>query len=102
MLIDHGAGVVIGETARVGEWVTLFHGVTLGGTGKGRGVRHPQVGSHVMIGAGAIILGPVVVGDYAKVGAGAVVLKDVAAGASVVGVPAREVWGGEDGAETQG
>ena len=85
--IDHGMGVVIGETAEIGKNVTLFHGVTLGGTGKDKGKRHPTVGDNVIIGAGAKILGPIRIGDNAKVGANAVVLKDVPEGATVVGIP---------------
>jgi serine O-acetyltransferase len=91
LFIDHGMGVVIGETAEVGNDVTLYHGVTLGGTSLTRGVkRHPTVGSGVIIGAGANVLGPITVGAEARVGANAVVLKDVPASATVVGIPARE------------
>lgn len=89
--IDHGMGVVIGETTIIGDDVTIYHQVTLGGTGKERGKRHPTIGNRVVIGAGAKILGPIVVGDDAKVGAGAVVIRDVDANTSVVGVPARVV-----------
>ncbi len=89
VFIDHGAGVVIGETAEVGDGTTIFQGVTLGGTGKEGGKRHPTVGRGVVIGAGAIILGPVRIGDNVRVGAGSVVLKDVEDGVTVVGVPAR-------------
>lgn len=89
--IDHGAGVVIGETTEIGENVTIYQGVTLGGTGKERGKRHPTIGDHVVIGAGAIILGPVPIGDHAKIGAGAVVLKPVPPHSTAVGVPARVV-----------
>jgi serine O-acetyltransferase len=89
LFIDHGMGVVIGETAEIGDNVTMFHGATLGGTGKDAGKRHPTVGSNVIIGAGAKILGPVVVGDNAKIGAGAVVLKNVPEGSTAVGIPAR-------------
>jgi serine O-acetyltransferase len=89
--IDHGAGVVIGETTEISENVTVYQGVTLGGTGKERGKRHPTIGSHVVIGAGAIILGPVLIGDHAKIGAGAVVLKPVPPHSTAVGVPARVV-----------
>lgn len=89
--IDHGMGVVIGETATIGNNVTLYHDVTLGGTSYEKGVRHPQVGNDVIIGAGARLLGPIAVGDGARVGSNAVVVHDVAAGASVVGIPAREV-----------
>ncbi len=87
VFIDHGMGLVIGETAEVGDGVTLFHGVTLGGTGKGHGKRHPTVGEGAVIGAHAQLLGPIVVGVGAKVGAGAVVLQDVPDGANAVGVP---------------
>ena len=87
LFIDHGMGVVIGETAEVGEDVVLFHGVTLGGRSMRRGKRHPTVGDRVTIGAGAKILGAVNLGDDVQVGANAVVAKDVPAGAVVVGVP---------------
>lgn len=89
VFIDHGAGTVIGETAIVGDYTTIFQGVTLGGTGKERGKRHPTVGHHVMIGSGAMILGNVSIGDRAKIGALSVVLEDVEAGATVVGVKGR-------------
>ncbi len=87
--IDHGMGVVIGETAEIGDYVTLFQGVTLGGTGKERGKRHPTIGNHVVIGAGAKILGAIKIGDNVKIGANSVVLKNVPAGSTVIGVPAR-------------
>ncbi len=86
--IDHGMGIVIGETAEVGNNVRLYHGVTLGGTGKEQGKRHPTVEDNVMIGARACLLGNITVGEGAKIGAGAVVVKDVKAGATVVGIPA--------------
>jgi serine O-acetyltransferase len=90
LLIDHGAGVVIGETAVIGDDCTFYHGVTLGGQGDTRdGRRHPTIGNAVIIGAGAIVLGPIHIGDNAKIGAGAVVLKDVPANRTAVGVPAR-------------
>lgn len=87
--IDHGMGVVIGETSEVGDDVMIYHGVTLGGRSMARTKRHPTVGDRVVIGAGARVLGPVVVGDDAQVGANAVVVKDVPVGAVVVGVPGR-------------
>jgi len=87
--IDHGMGVVIGETAEIGDFVTLFQGVTLGGTGKERGKRHPTLGNHVVVGAGAKILGGIKVGDNVKIGANSVVLKSVPANSTVIGVPAR-------------
>lgn len=89
--IDHGMGVVIGETTEIGDNVTLFQGVTLGGTGKERGKRHPTVGNNVVIGAGAKILGPVKIGDNVKIGAGSVVITDVPPNSTVVGVPGRIV-----------
>ncbi len=87
--IDHGVGVVIGETAQVGDDVMLYHGVTLGGRSMARVKRHPTLGDRVTVGAGAKILGPVTVGDDAQVGANSVVVKDVPAGAVATGVPAR-------------
>lgn len=89
--IDHGMGVVIGETTEVGDNVTLYQGVTLGGTGKERGKRHPTIGDNVVVGAGAKILGSITIGDDVKVGAGSVVLKDVEENSTVVGVPGRVV-----------
>lgn len=91
VFIDHGSGVVIGETAEVGTGTVLYQGCTLGGTGKENGKRHPTVGEYCVISAGAKVLGNITVGDHAKVGAGAVVLKDVPPYATVVGVPARVV-----------
>ena len=91
VFIDHGMGVVIGETAEVGAGSVIYQGVTLGGTGKQTGKRHPTVGENCVISAGAKVLGDIHVGDYAKVGAGAVVLRAVPAHATVVGVPARVV-----------
>ncbi len=89
--IDHGAGVVIGETARIGTRVTLYQGVTLGGTGFQRGKRHPTLGDNVTVGSGAKLLGPIAVGDGAKVGANTVVVEDVPPGATVVGNPGHPV-----------
>ena len=89
--IDHGHGVVIGETAIIGDNVTLYQGVTLGGTGKEQGKRHPTVGNNVMIGAGAKVLGSVTIGNNCKIGAGSVVLKDIPDNSTVVGVPGRVV-----------
>ncbi|NLJ31921.1 MAG: serine O-acetyltransferase [Clostridiales bacterium] len=91
LFIDHGMGVVIGETTEIGDNCTLYQGVTLGGTGKDHGKRHPTLGSSVMVGAGAKILGPFRVGDNARVAAGAVVLDEVPDNATAVGVPARVV-----------
>src|SRR5215510_952724 len=93
VFIDHGMGVVIGETAEIGDDSTLYHGVTLGGTSWNKGKRHPTLGRNVIVGAGAKILGPIVVGDGAKVGSNAVVVKDVPPGATAVGIPARVVMG---------
>lgn len=87
--IDHGMGVVIGETAQIGNDCTLYHGVTLGGTSWNKGKRHPTLGNGVVVGAGAKILGPVTIGDGAKVGSNAVVVKHVPPGATAVGIPAR-------------
>ncbi len=89
--IDHGAGVVIGETTVIGDCVTLFQGVTLGGTGKERGKRHPTLGSHVVVGAGAKILGGMTIGDNVTIGANSVVLKSVPADSTVIGVPGRVI-----------
>lgn len=91
LFIDHGMGVVIGETAEIGDDVMLYHGVTLGGTGKDKGKRHPTVGNNVTIGAGAKVLGPIKIGENAKIGSNAVVLKDVPSGATTVGIPARNI-----------
>lgn len=89
LFIDHGMGVVIGETAIIGDDVTLFQGVTLGGTGKETGKRHPTIGKNVVVGTGAKILGNITIGDNSYIGANAVVIKDVPANATVVGVPGR-------------
>jgi serine O-acetyltransferase len=94
--IDHGMGVVIGETAEIGDDCTLYHGVTLGGTTWEKGKRHPTLGNDVVIGAGAKVLGPIHIGDDVRIGSNAVVVKDVPAGATVVGVPGRVVAGGAD------
>ena len=89
--IDHGTGVVIGETAVIGDDVTIYQGVTLGGTGKDTGKRHPTIGNNVMIGAGAKVLGPLVIGDNSRIAAGAVVLSDIPSNSTAVGVPAKVV-----------
>jgi serine O-acetyltransferase len=89
--IDHGMGVVIGETAIVGDDVTLYQGVTLGGTGKERGKRHPTLGNDIIVGVGAKVLGAITIGDGARIGGGSVVLKDVPPHTTAVGVPARAV-----------
>ncbi|MCL2422014.1 MAG: serine O-acetyltransferase [Defluviitaleaceae bacterium] len=89
--IDHGMGVVIGETSEIGDYVTIFHGVTLGGTGKEKGKRHPTIGDHVMIGAGAQVIGSFTVGAHSRIGANAVVLKEVPPGSTVVGIPGKVV-----------
>ncbi|MDH3504725.1 MAG: serine O-acetyltransferase [Nitrospirota bacterium] len=87
--IDHGMGVVIGETAIIGDFVTLFQGVTLGGTGKERGKRHPTLGNHVVVGAGAKVLGNITIGDFVKIGANSVVLRSVPSNSTVIGIPGR-------------
>jgi len=87
--IDHGMGVVIGETAEIGDDCTLYHGVTLGGTAWKKEKRHPTLGNNVVVGAGAKILGPITIGDNARIGSNSVVVKDVPAGATVVGIPGR-------------
>ena len=89
--IDHGMGVVIGETSEIGDDCTLYHGVTLGGTSWAKGKRHPTLGKAVVVGAGAKILGPIEIGDGAKIGSNAVVVKAVPAGATAIGIPARIV-----------
>lgn len=99
LMLDHATGLVIGETARLGDNVSLLHSVTLGGTGAQGGLRHPQVADGVMIAAGAKLIGPIRVGEGAKIGAGSVVLADVAAFTTVAGVPARPV--GRDAARQQ-
>ena len=91
VFIDHGAGVVIGETAEIGNDVIIFHGVTLGGTGKDTGKRHPTIGNHVLIGANATLLGPITIGDGAKIGAGAIVVKDVLPFTTIVGEVGKDI-----------
>ncbi len=91
ILIDHGMGVVIGETAEPGDRITIYHGTTLGGTGKEKGKRHPTVGDNVVIGAGSKVLGNIKIGSNSKIGANSVVLNDVPEGATVVGIPGRVV-----------
>ena len=91
LFIDHGSGVVIGETAEIGDNCTLYQGVTLGGTGKDTGKRHPTLGNNVLVGAGAKVLGPFRIGDNAKIAAGAVVLEEIPANCTAVGIPARVV-----------
>ncbi len=91
LFIDHGMGIVVGETAEIGDNCTIYHGVTLGGTGKDRGKRHPTVGDNVLIGAGAKLLGPINIGDNAMIGAGAVVLDNVEPDTTVAGLKARVV-----------
>jgi len=97
--IDHGMGVVIGETTEIGEDVLIYQGVTLGGTGKEKGKRHPTIGNHVVIGTGAKILGNITVGDHARIGAGSVVIKPVPPYSTVVGVPGRVVRSREGAAQ---
>jgi serine O-acetyltransferase len=89
--IDHGMGVVIGETAEIGDDVLLYQGVTLGGTGKEKGKRHPTLGNHVVVGTGAKVLGNILIGDHVKIGAGSVVIHSVPDDSTVVGIPGRVV-----------
>lgn len=91
VFIDHGMGVVIGETCEIGDHVTIYQGVTLGGTGKEKGKRHPTIGDHVLISSGAKVLGSMTIGEYSKVGAGSVVLQGVPPHSTVVGIPGRVV-----------
>ena len=91
ILIDHGMGVVIGETAELGDRITIYQGTTLGGTGKEKGKRHPTVGDNVVIGAGSKVLGNIKIGSNSKIGANSVVINDVPEGATVVGIPGRVV-----------
>jgi len=93
LFIDHGMGVVIGETTKIGDNVTLYHDVTLGGVSSKPGIRHPQLGDDIIVGAGAQVLGPINVGNNARIGSNAVVVKDVPANATMVGVPAKQVKG---------
>lgn len=90
LMIDHGMGVVIGETTEIGDDCTIYHGVTLGGTGHDLGKRHPTLGNNVIVGTGAKVLGPIKIGDNVKIGAGAVVVKNVKDGKTVIGIPAKE------------
>jgi len=100
LFIDHGTGIVIGETAEVGNNVTLYQGVTLGGTGKEKGKRHPTIGNNVVVASGAKVLGSFMVGDNSKIGAGSVVLKAVPPNSTVVGIPGQIVW--HDGKKING
>ena len=92
LFIDHGMGVVIGETTEIGSNVTIYQGVTLGGTGKVKGKRHPTIGDNVVVGTGAKVLGPIIVGENSRVGAGSVVLSSAPPNSTVVGIPARVVY----------
>lgn len=96
LVIDHGMGVVIGETAEIGDNVLLYHGVTLGGTGKDKGKRHPTLGDNVIIGAGAKVLGPIYIGTNSKIGANSIVLKDVPDGSTAVGIPSKNITKAEE------
>lgn len=91
LFIDHGFGVVIGETCEIGDNVIIFHGVTLGGTGKEKGKRHPTIGNNVFIGSGAKILGNITIGDNVKIGANAVILENIESNTTVVGIPGKSV-----------
>lgn len=89
LFIDHGSGIVIGETSTIGNDCIIYHGVTLGGTGKDKLKRHPDIGNNVIIGCGAKVLGPIKIGDNVKIGANAVILKNVEAGSTIVGIPGK-------------
>ena len=91
LVIDHGMGIVIGETAEIGDDCLIYHGVTLGGTGKDQGKRHPTIGNNVIIGSGSQVLGPIKVGNNAKIGSNAIVTKDVAANTTVIGLAAHKI-----------
>ena len=91
LVIDHGMGIVIGETAEIGDDCLIYHGVTLGGTGKDTGKRHPTIGNNVLIGAGAKVLGPILVGDNSRIAANSVVLKEIPEDSTAVGIPAKVV-----------
>ncbi|MEG2769647.1 MAG: serine O-acetyltransferase EpsC [Oscillospiraceae bacterium] len=91
LFIDHGAAIVIGETAQIGNNVTIYHGVTLGGTGKDKGKRHPTIGDNVLIGTGAKVLGPITIGANSRIGANSVVLDDMPENATIIGIPASVV-----------
>ena len=91
LFIDHGMGIVIGETTTIGNDCTIYHNVTLGGTGKDKYKRHPDLGNNVMVGCGAKILGPIKIGDNVKIGSNAVVLKDVEENTTIVGIPPRKI-----------
>lgn len=91
LFIDHGMGIVIGETAEIGDDCTIYHQATLGGTGKDKDKRHPTIGNNVMVGAGAKVLGPIIIGNNVKIGAGAIVLKNVEDNVTVVGTPINRV-----------
>lgn len=91
LFIDHGMGIVIGETTTIGDDCTIYHGVTLGGTGKDKNKRHPDIGNNVMVGCGAKILGPIRIGDNVKIGANAVVTKNIEDNQTVVGIPAKSI-----------
>ena len=91
MFIDHGMGIVIGETATIGDDCTIYHNSTLGGTGKDKNKRHPDLGNNVMVGSGAKVLGPIKIGDNVKIGANCVVLHDIPSNKTIVGIPERIV-----------